>query len=103
MATLTPQVKERINERFGDRINITADRGVLLVRIVPGSPAANAGLRPGDIIQSINNQSVTTVEQVQKIVENSQIGQPLQIQIERNGQTTQVNVSPAPLPARREG
>ncbi|WP_414752580.1 HhoA/HhoB/HtrA family serine endopeptidase [Anabaena sp. CCY 9910] len=103
MATLTPQVKERINERLGDRINITADRGVLLVRIVPGSPAADAGLRPGDIIQSINNQSVTTVEEVQRIVENSQIGKPLQVQIERNGRTTQVAVSPAPLPVQREG
>ncbi|MBD2343531.1 HhoA/HhoB/HtrA family serine endopeptidase [Anabaena subtropica] len=103
MATLTPEIRERINERFGDRVNITADRGILLVRIVPRSPAANGGLRPGDIIQSINNQSVTTVEEVQKIVESSQIGKPLQIQVQRNGQTTQVAVTPAPLPVQREG
>ncbi|MBD2500303.1 HhoA/HhoB/HtrA family serine endopeptidase [Anabaena azotica] len=102
MATLTPAVRQRINERFGDRINITSDRGVLLVRIISNSPAANAGLRPGDIIQSINNQSVNTVEEVQRIVENSQIGRPLQVQVERNGQTTQVAVTPAPLPVQRE-
>ncbi|MBD0264880.1 MAG: serine protease, partial [Tolypothrix sp. Co-bin9] len=41
-------------------------------------------------------------EDVLKILENSQIGSPLQIQLERNGQTAQVAVSPAPLPARRE-
>jgi S1-C subfamily serine protease len=102
MATLTPAVRQRINERLGDRINITSDRGVLLVRIVSNSPASNAGLRPGDIIQSINNQSVNTVEEVQRIVEDSQIGRPLQVQVERNGQTTQVAVTPAPLPVQRE-
>ncbi|HEY9800610.1 MAG TPA: HhoA/HhoB/HtrA family serine endopeptidase [Leptolyngbyaceae cyanobacterium] len=102
MATLTPAVRQRINERFGDRINITSDRGVLLVRIISNSPADNAGLRPGDIIQSINNQSVNTVEEVQRLVENSQIGRPLQVQVERNGQTTQVAVTPAPLPVQRE-
>lgn len=103
MVTLTPEVKERINERFGDRVNITADKGVLLVRIVPRSPAATAGLRAGDVIHRINNQSVTTVEQVQRLVENSQIGTPLKVQVERDGQTQEVAVSPAPLPVQREG
>ncbi|WP_066382313.1 MULTISPECIES: HhoA/HhoB/HtrA family serine endopeptidase [unclassified Anabaena] len=103
MVTLTPEVKDRINDRFGDRINITAEQGVLLVRIVPRSPAAIAGLRPGDVIKSINNQPVTTVEQVQKLVEDSQIGRLLPVEVERNGQTRQVAVRPAPLPVDREG
>ncbi|MBD2495297.1 HhoA/HhoB/HtrA family serine endopeptidase [Nostoc sp. FACHB-280] len=102
MVSLTPEIKDRINERFGDRITLTADKGVLLVRIVPNSPAAAAGLRPGDVIQQINNQSVTKPEEVQRILEKSQIGNPLSVQIERNGQITQVTVSPAPLPVQRE-
>ncbi|WP_427161513.1 HhoA/HhoB/HtrA family serine endopeptidase [Aliinostoc sp. HNIBRCY26] len=103
MVTLTPQIRERINERFGDRVNITSDKGVLLVRIAPRSPAASAGLRAGDVIQRINNQPVTTVEQVQKLVEESKIGSPLQVQVEREGQTEQIAVKPAPLPIQREG
>jgi S1-C subfamily serine protease len=102
MATLTPEVKERIIRRFGDRVNLVAEQGVLLVRIVPESPAAVGGLKPGDVIQSINNQPVNKVEEVQKIVENSQIGNPLQVQIDRNGRTFQLTVSPAPLPIRRD-
>ncbi|QLE55078.1 HhoA/HhoB/HtrA family serine endopeptidase [Nostoc sp. TCL26-01] len=103
MVTFTPEIKERIQDRFGDRINIKSDRGVLLVSIIPNSPAATAGLRPGDVIQSINNQPVTKVEEVQRLVENSKIGSPLPIQIERNGETKQLTVSPAPLPVQREG
>ncbi|BAY18364.1 peptidase S1 and S6 chymotrypsin/Hap [Anabaenopsis circularis NIES-21] len=102
MVTLTPEIKERINQRFGDRINLTTDKGVLLVSIVPRSPAAAAGLRPGDVIQKINNQSVTKVEEVQRLLESSQIGNPLPVQVERNGQTTQITVRPAPLPVQGE-
>jgi S1-C subfamily serine protease len=99
MVTLTPEVKERIS-RLG--LNVMVDRGVLLVDVVSRSPAAIAGLREGDVIQSINNQPVTDIEQVQKLVENSKIGIPLQLQVQRNGQIVQVAVKPAPLPTQRE-
>lgn len=102
MITLTPEVKEKIITRFGDKINLAANQGILLVRIVPNSPAAIAGLRPGDVIKSINNQAVLKVDEVQKLVENSKIGIPLQVQVERNGRTFQVLVKPAPLPVNKE-
>lgn len=102
MVTLTPEIKERINNELGDRINLTTDRGVLLVNVVPRSPASVAGLKSGDVIRSINSQPVNKIEEVQKLVENSKIGNSLQMQVERNGQITQVAVKPAPLPVRRE-
>ncbi|MEH1786052.1 HhoA/HhoB/HtrA family serine endopeptidase [Nostoc sp.] len=103
MVTLTPENKERIKNVAGDRLNLTADEGVLLVEIVPRSPASIAGLRVGDVIKSINSQPVTKIEEVQKLVEKSKIGTKLPIEVERNGQIVQVGVQPAPLPVRREG
>ena len=102
MVTLTPEIRERINNELGDRITLNTDKGVLLVNVVPRSPAAVAGLKSGDVIHHINNQPVSKIEDVQKLVENSKIGNPLQMQIERNGQISQVAVKPAPLPVRRE-
>ncbi|MCC5619333.1 trypsin-like peptidase domain-containing protein [Nostoc sp. CHAB 5836] len=103
MVTLTPEIKERIKDKAGDRLNFTADEGVLLVEIVPRSPASVAGLRVGDVIKSINSQPVTKIEEVQKLVEKSKIGTNLPIEVERDGQIVQVRVEPAPLPVRREG
>ncbi|MCW5316960.1 PDZ domain-containing protein [Nostoc sp. KVJ3] len=103
MVTLTPENKERIKNIAGDRLNLTADEGVLLIEIVPRSPASVAGLRVGDVIKSINSQPVTKIEEVQKLVENSKIGTKLPIEVERNGQIVKVGVQPAALPARREG
>ncbi|MEA5553243.1 HhoA/HhoB/HtrA family serine endopeptidase [Anabaena cylindrica UHCC 0172] len=102
MITLTPEIKERILSRSRGRVNLVAEQGVLLVRIVSNSPAAIAGFKPGDVIKTINNQPVNKVEEVQKLVENTKIGNPLQIQVERDGKVAQLIVKPAPLPARSE-
>ncbi|MEH2384484.1 MAG: HhoA/HhoB/HtrA family serine endopeptidase [Nostoc sp.] len=102
MVTLTPENKERIKNIVGDRFNLTADDGVLLVDIVPRSPASAAQLQVGDVIKSINNQPVTKIEQVQKLVENSKIGTKLPIEVERNRQIVKVDIQPAALPVRRE-
>ncbi|NEU76719.1 PDZ domain-containing protein [Hassallia byssoidea VB512170] len=102
METLTPEIKRVISNASDGQLKITANKGVFIRGVVRGSPAATAGLRAGDVIISINNKSVAKNEEVLKILENSQIGSPLQIQLERNGQRQQVAVSPAPLPARRE-
>jgi S1-C subfamily serine protease len=102
MVTLTPELKEKIIRRSGNRVNLVADQGVLLVRIVSESPAAIGGLKPGDVIKTINNQPVSKVDEVQKLVENSQIGTPLKVQVDRQGRTVKLTVSPAPLPVHSE-
>jgi S1-C subfamily serine protease len=66
-----------------------------------GSPASQGGLKAGDVITSINNQRVDNNEDVQKLVEKSKIGQPLDIEVERNGRKVKLAVRPAPLPAAR--
>ncbi|MEL6461883.1 MAG: HhoA/HhoB/HtrA family serine endopeptidase [Cyanobacteria bacterium J06621_15] len=100
MVTLTPAVKERLNSEIGNP-NISTDKGVLLIRIMRGSPASQGGLKAGDVIVSINDKSVERNEDVQKLVEKSKIGQPLEIKVQRNGKTVNLRVRPAPLPAAR--
>ncbi|MBD0301773.1 MAG: PDZ domain-containing protein, partial [Tolypothrix sp. T3-bin4] len=102
METLTPEMKRVLSNASEGRLKIRTDKGVFIRGVVRGSPAATAGLRAGDVIISISNKPVAKNEDVLKILENSQIGSPLQIQLERNGQTAQVAVSPAALPSLRE-
>jgi Do/DeqQ family serine protease len=98
MIDITPELKQQINEDPNSNLKIDRDRGVLIARVVPSSPAAKAGIRSGDVIQSVNGQAVADANSVQQAVEKSQVGGNLQVQIRRNGQDLNLNVVPAAAP-----
>jgi len=100
MLNLTPEVKERLKAVSNGQINVTADKGVLVVRILPNSPAAKAAIQPGDVIQKVGQTNVTTADQVQQEIEKRKVGEKLQIQVQRNGQSQSLEVQLAALPSR---
>jgi len=99
MVNITPELKERLKTASNGEINVTADRGVLIVRTFPNTPAAKAGIKPGDIIQKVGDRTVTKSDQVQEEIEKHKVGESLQIQIQRNNQTQNLQVQLATLPA----
>ncbi len=99
MADLSPDLKENINNDPSAPFKVQKDQGVLVMQVVPNSPAAQAGVKAGDVINKIGGQDVTRSEQVRQVVENSQIGNDLPLEIDRNGQAIALNVQPGKLPA----
>jgi Do/DeqQ family serine protease len=98
MMGLTPQLKENINSNPNSGLSVNEDKGVLVVTVVPNSPAAKAGIRAGDVIQKLGGQAVTDPSSVQKVVENSQVGGDLRMELRRNGQNLNIAVQPAAFP-----
>ncbi len=99
MAELTPDIRDQINQS-NSGLKVTQDQGVIIVNVQNNSPAARGGLRPGDIIQSINGTGISTSQQVQQQVESVNLGSTMEIAVNRNGQTQKVRIKPEPLPAR---
>jgi Do/DeqQ family serine protease len=102
MTTLTPDVKQQINSNPNAGINISEDRGVLVVKVVSDSPAARAGIRAGDVVLRVNGQDVTTADQLQNIVESVQVGNNLQLDLKRNGRDQNVTVQAGAFPVQAE-
>ncbi|HLO47845.1 MAG TPA: HhoA/HhoB/HtrA family serine endopeptidase [Kamptonema sp.] len=98
MATLTPEIKQLVNSDPNSSIRVNVSEGILISSVVPASPAAKAGFRPGDVIQKINNQPMTKSEAVQKLVQNTKVGSPLQVEVNRNGNLLKLEVRPGNLP-----
>ncbi|MFM6197145.1 MAG: HhoA/HhoB/HtrA family serine endopeptidase [Planktothrix sp.] len=97
MASLTADMAKQLNSDPNSLMLIPEVNGVLVVQIIPNSPAANAGVRRGDVITEIDGQAITTAEQLQRLVEKSQIGQPLKITVRRGQKTEQLSVRPGQL------
>jgi Do/DeqQ family serine protease len=98
MVTLTPEVKQQINSNPNSGLSVYDDQGVLVIRVVPGSPADKAGLRAGDVIGQINGQAVKDADALQQAVETSQVGKNLQLALKRNGQNMDLAVKAGAYP-----
>jgi len=98
MVGLTPELKQNINSDPNSGLSIQEDKGVLVVKVVPNSPAAKAGIRAGDVIQKLNGQTVTDASSIQKAVDNSEIGGDVRLELRRNGQNVSVAVQPGAFP-----
>ncbi|MEL7141821.1 MAG: HhoA/HhoB/HtrA family serine endopeptidase [Cyanobacteria bacterium J06643_4] len=98
MITLNEEVRESINQNPNSPVSIETDTGVLIADVLPNSPAARAGLRQGDVVSSVNGQTITTGQDVQRAVEANGLDSDLRIDYERNGRDQTVSFRPAPLP-----
>ncbi|MCC5639301.1 trypsin-like peptidase domain-containing protein [Nostoc sp. CHAB 5844] len=99
MIGLTPQLKQNINSDPNSNLTINEDKGVLVVKVMPNSPAAKAGLRAGDVIQKLEGNTITDAGSVQRVVDSSQIGGDLRLELRRNGQTLNLSVRPGAFPS----
>ncbi|KAF3888953.1 MULTISPECIES: HhoA/HhoB/HtrA family serine endopeptidase [Nostocales] len=98
MMTLTPELKQQINNNPNAPLSVDESQGVLVVKVVPESPAAKGGIRAGDVIVKVNNESINKADRLQQTVEETSIGSNLQLEIRRNGQTLNLSVKPGALP-----
>lgn len=75
---------QEIADRYGFEINLHG--GIFLVKVVPGSPAAKADIRPGDIILSFNGNKVKTALDLRTALSKCKVGDRAEVTIMRNGQ-----------------
>jgi S1-C subfamily serine protease len=97
LQALTPQLAREINAST-DECQVPEVNGVLVVEVMAGSPAAQSGLKPCDLIETVGGQAVKNPSQVQLAVDGGRVGAPLTIGIRRQTKTAQLVVKPAELP-----
>jgi PDZ domain len=99
MYSLTPELRQKINENPKANIELDLDRGVLVARIIENSPAAAAGLQVGDVIVEIDGKAVTDFNEVTAEIGKSAVGTELTLQVRRNRQNRQVPVRLSAIPS----
>jgi serine protease Do len=62
---------QNVTKDLAEQFGYTLGEGVIVTGVVPGSPAAEAGVQPGDLIKSINRQTVNSVDDFEKSLKNA--------------------------------
>jgi S1-C subfamily serine protease len=103
MVDLSPEAKEQLSQDTSLELEITEDEGVLILRVMSGTPAEQANLQKGDIIHKVNGVDVDSATDVQEQVERSRIGELIEIEVNRGGERVVVELRPTTLPVEELG
>jgi len=72
-------------------LKLSAERGVLLGKIVPDSPAAKAGLKENDVVTEINGQRVEGAAQFRRMIHEIPAGRSIQLTVWRDGRSQTIS------------
>lgn len=93
VAGRTQPLSPRLTDQLG------RERGLRVVEVVPGSAAAAAGLRPGDVIVELDSHPVQTAGDVQRLMMAEVVDRFMVLRVVRDGELRTVTAIPAELSA----
>ncbi len=74
-------------------LKLPAERGALVGKIIPDSPAAKAGLKDKDVITEVNGQRVEGTAQFRRMIREIPAGRPAQLTVLRDGKSQSLSVT----------
>jgi Do/DeqQ family serine protease len=87
-----------VTNEIADSLGLARPGGALVANVSPGSPAASAGLKTGDLIVAIDGQAVEDPNAFDYRFATKPLGGSAQIGIQRGGKEARVTVALEPAP-----
>lgn len=82
-----------VSRELARRFNLTVDAGVLVMRIIPESPAERAELQSGDVITAIGDKEVDSMEDLQREIRTRRAGDIVSLVVVRGPEEGRVRVT----------
>jgi S1-C subfamily serine protease len=75
------------------RAGLAQERGLLVVRVEPGSPAEQGGLMLGDVLTAFDGQAVTDTDELHALLAGDRVGRAVPVQVLRGGALAALQVT----------
>lgn len=72
--------------------HLTGQAGALVAQVSPNSPAAYGGVKPGDIVQAVNGQKITSATQVKNAIGLLRVGSHVTLKVLRDNKTVSISL-----------
>ncbi|MCA9190103.1 MAG: Do family serine endopeptidase [Planctomycetales bacterium] len=79
-----------VDYELSTQLGIAPKSGVVVTEVFPDTPAARSGLKTGDVIAKLGATPVTSPQQLQLVVEQSQVGSSIAMNVIRDGKPVQL-------------
>jgi S1-C subfamily serine protease len=84
----------RLTQRLRARTGLTQEAGVYVIEVQPGSPAHAGGLERGDVIVGLDQDVVTGIDDIARLLDGTRIDKRVSIRILRDGRLETVDIVP---------
>ncbi|MEG0184416.1 MAG: Do family serine endopeptidase [Stenotrophomonas sp.] len=84
---------QNLTQQIAQGLGLNEARGALVTRVLAGSGAAAAGLRPGDVVVSANGQRVDSAQALHNMEGLAPVGSTLTLDIRRDGKAQQLKAT----------
>ena len=84
---------QEVSTEKAKELKLPAERGALLGKIIPDSPAAKAGLKENDVVTEINGQRIEGAAQFRRMIREIPAGRTAQITVWREGRSQTLSVT----------
>ncbi|MEP9377861.1 DegQ family serine endoprotease [Aquabacter sp. CN5-332] len=89
---------QRVTPEIAESLGLARPTGVLVQTVVASSPAADAGLKVGDLVVAVEGQEVDDPESLAYRLATRPLGGTAQMTVNRRGKESQLSISLAPAP-----
>jgi serine protease Do len=89
---------QQVSPAMASAMHLASASGALVAEVEPSSPAATAGVQPGDVITRVGSQTVKDPRALAQIVAALHAGSDQSVTVQRDGQTKELDVAIAAQP-----
>jgi len=91
---------QNIDRRLAQYLNLSPGEGIVIKGVEPTGPAAEAGVKEGDVLRSVADKRIQTVKDYENAMRSFSEGDVLSLKLLRNGREKRVEVAAGVFPRR---